>query len=158
MALVLIWLYRVAITAVLAFALRKGEEPERLVSGVIIATAALDVLNHATFGDPAFFAINPGHLVIDMWALACLLWVALRANRGWPLWACSAQIIVVLAHTSKLIDLSLVRYGYFAMTQLPVTIQAVALLVGTRAHLLRRERIGQYHAWRPDPRSALRPA
>lgn len=156
--MVLIWLYRAAIIAILAFALRKGEEPERLVSGIIIATAAADVLNHATFGDPAFFALNPGHLVIDMWALLGMLWVALRANRGWPLWACSAQIIVVLAHTSKLIDLSLVRFGYFAMTQLPVAIQITALLVGTRAHLRRKERIGQYHAWRPDLRATLRPA
>lgn len=156
--MVLIWLYRVAIAAVLAFALRKGEEPERLVAGIIIATATADAINHAMFGYPAFFALDPGHLVIDSWALVGLLWVALRANRGWPLWACAAQIIVVLAHTSKLIDLSLVRYGYFVMTQLPVTIQAVALLVGTRAHLLRRERIGRYHAWRPGPRAALRPA
>lgn len=152
--MVLIWLYRAAIVAILAFALRKGEEPERLVSGIIIATATADAINHAMFGDPAFFALNPGHLVIDGWALLGMLWVALRANRGWPLWACSAQIIVVLAHTSKLIDLSLVRYGYFAMTQLPVAIQTAALFAGTRAHLRRKRHIGPYHAWRP----ALQPA
>lgn len=154
----LIWLYRLGIAAILAFAMRKGEEPERLVAGIIFATAVADVLNHAAFGYPAFFALDPGHLVIDTWALAGLMWVALRANRGWPLWACAAQVIVVLAHTSKLIDLALVRYGYFVMTQLPVIIQVTALLVGTRAHLRRRRRIGPYNSWRPAPQATYRPA
>ncbi|MBB4612168.1 hypothetical protein [Novosphingobium taihuense] len=148
--MMLLWLYRLCIVAILAFALRKGEEPERFVSAIIIAAATADAINHAAFGSPAFYALDPGHLVIDTWALVGMLWVALRANRGWPLWACSAQIIVVLAHMSKLIDLSLVRYGYFTMTQLPAAIQMVALLAGTRAHLLRKQHIGPYHAWRPD--------
>jgi hypothetical protein len=54
----------------------------------------------------------------------------------------------MVAHAAKLTDLSLVRYGYFAMTQLPVIIQTVALFAGTVAHIRRTERIGRYHAWR----------
>lgn len=157
--MVLIWLYRTVFAATVLFALRKGGEPERLVTTILIATVLLDLLNHAVFGMPAFFSVDPGHLVIDSWAMIALLWVALRANRGWPMWVCSAQIIVVLAHMSKLIDLSLVRYGYFVMTQMPIFIQAAALLVGTIAHLRREERIGHYHAWRlpyPGP-PRLRP-
>ncbi|MGV3511260.1 MAG: hypothetical protein ACO1OX_04565 [Novosphingobium sp.] len=146
--MLLIWLYRAAVAATVLFALRKGGEPERLVATILLATVLLDLLNHAAFGMPAFFSVDPGHLVIDGWAMIALLWVALRANRGWPMWACSAQIIVVLAHMSKLIDLSLVRYGYFVMTQMPILIQAVALLAGTIAHFRREERIGRYHAWR----------
>lgn len=144
----LIWLYRAAIIAIVLFALRRGGEPERLVAVILLAVGVLDVLNHTVFGMPAFFSVDPGHLVIDGWAMLSLLWVALRANRGWPMWACSAQIIVVLAHMSKLIDLSLVRYGYFVMTQLPIFIQSAALLAGTVAHIRRERRIGRYHAWR----------
>ncbi|MBF9153160.1 hypothetical protein [Novosphingobium jiangmenense] len=144
----LIWLSRGAVLAILLYALRKGEEPERLVAVILVATGVLDGLNHAVFGVPALFLVDPGHLVIDSWALLGLTWVALRANRGWPLWACSAQVIVVLAHMAKLIDLSLVRYGYFAMTQLPIYIQSAALLAGTSAHLRREGQIGRYHAWR----------
>jgi bacteriorhodopsin len=57
-------------------------------------------------------------------------------------------VIVILAHLAKMIDLSLVRYGYFAMSQLPIAIQSAALLLGTTAHLQRTDRIGRYHAWR----------
>lgn len=144
----LIWTFRFAIAAVVIFAFRKGGEPERLVAAVLVATTALDLGNHAMFGETAFFAVDPGHLVIDSWAMTALMWVALRANRGWPMWVSAAQIIVVLGHMSKIIELSLVRYGYFAMTQMPLNIQAIALLLGTVAHMRREERVGRYHAWR----------
>lgn len=144
----LIWAYRLLVIAVLLFALRKGEEPERLISMIIILAIAMDVVNHSIFGDPTFFAVNPGHIVIDTWSLLAMLWIALRANRGWPMWVCSAQIIVVLSHVAKLTELSLVRFGYYAMAQLPLPIQVTALLLGTIAHTRRSERIGRYHAWR----------
>ncbi|KPF92121.1 hypothetical protein IP81_08835 [Novosphingobium sp. AAP83] len=148
--MMLIWTLRFAVAAIVIFALRKGGEPERLVAGVLLATAVLDVFNHAMFGEPVFFLVNPGHLVIDVWSMIVLMWIALRANRGWPMWVSAAQIIVVLGHSSKIIELSLVRYGYFAMTQMPLTVQAVALFLGTFAHLRRQERIGNYNAWRLD--------
>lgn len=144
----LIWTLRLIAVAIVLASLRKGGEPEKLVAAVLIATAGLDLVNHAMFGNPVFFAVNPGHLVIDIWAMIALLWVALRANRGWPLWVSAAQIIVVLGHTSKIIDLSLVRFGYFAMTQLPISIQVCALLLGTATHMRREQLIGRYHAWR----------
>ncbi|MFN3457084.1 MAG: hypothetical protein ACK4UL_04605 [Novosphingobium meiothermophilum] len=143
-----IWALRILTAAILAFALRKGDEPERLVAAILIATIVLDILNHAMFGFTEFFVVNPGHLVIDGWGALALLWVALRANRGWPMLVSAAQIIVVLGHLAKIIDLSLVRFGYFAMTQLPIAIQAMALFAGTWAHMRREERIGRYRGWR----------
>ncbi len=144
----LIWMYRLLFVAILLFALRKGEEPERLVAWIMFSAGALDVINHLVWGYPTFFAVNAGHIVIDTWSLLAMLWVALRANRAWPMWVCAAQIIVVLSHVAKLTELSLVRYGYFAMAQLPLPIQTTALLLGTIAHARRSERIGRYHAWR----------
>lgn len=148
--MMLIWTLRIAIAAIAIFAFRKGGEPERLVAAVLLAAAGLDVFNHILFGEPAFFLVNPGHLVIDAWSMIAMMWVALRANRAWPMWVSAAQIIVVLGHVSKIVELSLVRYGYYAMTQVPLNVQAVALLIGTIAHMRRRERIGNYNAWRLD--------
>lgn len=144
----LLWLPRIALFAIVLFAVRKGEEPERLVAAVLLSTFALDAVNHAMFGDPAFFAVNPGHVVIDGWAFLTLLWVALRANRGWPLWISASQVIVVLGHLAKIVDLSLVRYGYWVMTQVPATLQVIVLAIGTFAHMRREARIGRYHSWR----------
>lgn len=148
--MMLIWTLRIAISAIAIFAFRKGGEPERLVAAVLLASAGLDVFNHILFGEPAFYLVNPGHLVIDVWSMIALMWIALRANRAWPMWVSAAQIIVVLGHVSKIVELSLVRYGYYAMTQVPLNVQAAALLIGTIAHMRRQERIGNYNAWRLD--------
>ncbi|OYX60581.1 MAG: hypothetical protein B7Y89_15785 [Novosphingobium sp. 32-60-15] len=148
--MMLIWTLRIAIAAIAIFAFRKGGEPERLVAAVLLASAGLDVFNHILFGEPAFYLVNPGHLVIDVWSMIALMWIALRANRAWPMWVSAAQIIVVLGHVSKIVELSLVRYGYYAMTQVPLNVQAAALLIGTIAHMRRQERIGNYNAWRLD--------
>lgn len=148
--MMLIWTLRIAIAAIAIFAFRKGGEPERLVAAVLLAAAGLDVFNHILFGEPAFYLVNPGHLVIDVWSMIALMWIALRANRAWPMWVSAAQIIVVLGHVSKIVELSLVRYGYYAMTQVPLNVQAAALLIGTIAHMRRQERIGNYNAWRLD--------
>lgn len=146
----LIWTLRLAIAAITFFAFRKGGEPEKFVAAVFLGSTAIDLCNHAMFGDPVYYLVNPGHLVIDAWAMIALMWIALRANRGWPMWVCAAQIIVVLGHVSKIVELSLVRNGYFAMTEVPFVIQVVALLIGTVAHLRRQERIGNYNGWRID--------
>lgn len=144
-----LWLPRIVLFATVLFAARKGDEPERLVASILLATFALDVANHALFGDPAWFAVNPGHLVIDAWAFITLLWVALRANRGWPLWVTASQVLVVMGHIAKLWDMAMVRKAYWAMTQVPFTFQLLVLLVGTLAHEQRARRIGRYHSWRP---------
>lgn len=139
---------RILLLAVVIFAFRKGAEPERLVGVILTATFLLDLGNHALFGDPAWFAINPGHVVIDVWAFLALMWVALRANRGWPLCVSAGQMIVVLAHLAKLWEPSMVRKAYWGMTQMPFVLQLVVLALGTSAHIARARRIGWYHSWR----------
>lgn len=143
-----LWIPRLALFATVFFVARRGGEPEKLVAAVLFATFGLDVLNHAWFGDPGWFAVNPGHLVIDGWAFITLLWVALRANRGWPLWVGSCQVIVVIGHAAKIWEVETVRWAYWAMTQIPFVFQLALLAIGTIAHVARQQRIGAYHAWR----------
>ncbi|MFD2781456.1 hypothetical protein ACFS32_10405 [Novosphingobium pokkalii] len=118
------------------------------MAAILLATFALDVANHAIFGDPAWFAVNPGHLVIDLWAFIVLLWVAVRANRAWPLAVSAAQALVVLGHVAKLWELAMVRKAYWVMTQVPFSLQLLVLIFGTAAHMQRSRRLGDYHGWR----------
>ncbi|GAC1569910.1 MAG: hypothetical protein NVS3B27_15200 [Novosphingobium sp.] len=100
--LTLLLAYNAIVLATVALALRKGDEPEQLTSLVIVTALFADVINHWLLGAPNFFTINPGHLVLDGWELIVLMWVALYANRGWPLWVAALQMIVVAGHLSKL--------------------------------------------------------
>lgn len=143
-----LWLLRLVLIATTLFAARKGGAPERLVATVLLTTFLLDVANHALFGDPAWYMVNPGHLVIDTWAFITLLWVSLYANRGWPLWVSASQVLVILGHIAKLSEVEMVRRAYWTMTQMPFAFQLVVLAIGTVAHMRRQQRIGRYHAWR----------
>jgi hypothetical protein len=130
-------------------ALRKGDEPEQLTSLVLMTAVFSDNLNHWLFGTPNYFTINPGHLVLDGWQLIVLVWVALYANRGWPLWVGALQMIAVAGHLSKLFDIAEIRRGYWVMISVPGYVQLVVLWVGLASHARRVERIGPYAAWRP---------
>ncbi len=146
-----IWLSRLLLATGALFALRKGDEPEKLVAMIMVAEVPLDLGNHAAYGYPTWFAVNPGHFVIDLWVLITMAWVALRANRGWPLWACAMQLIVVVAHLGKLFEIDEARRSYWLMSQVPGLAQVVTLILGTHAHVLRQRRIGRYAPWRPEP-------
>jgi len=143
-----IWLTRILLFAVVLVAARKGDEPERLTAAVLLSTFVLDLVNHAVFGDPVWYAVNPGHVVIDSWAFCALLSIALYANRGWPLLVGAGQMIVMVGHVTKLWDLTMARRAYWVLTQMPFLLQLMVLLIGTLAHMNRERRIGPYQCWR----------
>jgi len=144
-----VWLSRLLLCLAILFAARKGDEPERLVAIILVASFVFDVPNHLIFGDPTWFEVNPGHFVIDVWALLTFTWVALRANRGWPLWISATQLIVVMAHFAKLLEIDEARRSYWILTVVPGLLQLCGLIIGTWAHDARQRRIGRYSAWRP---------
>jgi hypothetical protein len=144
-----VWLFRFLLITSVGFAVRKGDEPERLVAIVFGTAFLIDFPNHFFFGDPTWFEVNPGHFVIDSWMLLTFTWVALKANRGWPLWISALQLIVVMAHVTKLFEIDEARRSYAVLTEAPGLIQYVTLIIGTYAHAARQGRIGPYAAWRP---------
>ncbi len=144
-----VWISRLLLGLAILFAARKGDEPEQLVAIIFVATCIFDVANHLVFGAPTWFEVNPGHFVIDLWAFLTLTWVALQANRGWPLLTSATQLLVVIAHFAKLFEIDQARRTYWVMTVVPPQAQLIVLMIGTFAHVMRQRRIGRYAAWRP---------
>ncbi len=138
-----------ALVFVAAFvALARGGPPERLAAGIIVCWIIADVSYHVMFGPSGFEKVDPVHLVLDGGELIAINWLALRANRMWPLWAAAAQLICVAGHVVLFIEPDGMRRAYWAMTQLPPYIQLTALILGAVAHARRYERIGPYRSWR----------
>lgn len=129
-------------------AYRRGGPPEQLAAAVIIGWILADAAYHLLFGPSGFARVDPVHLVLDGGEMVAILWIALRANRMWPLWAAAAQLICVSGHVAALIEPGGMRRAYWAMTQLPQYIQLTALLLGAAAHARRQRVIGPYRSWR----------
>jgi hypothetical protein len=126
----------------------RGGPPERVAATIIVSWILLDVSYHLLFGPSGFEEVDPVHLVLDGAELVAITWLALRANRIWPLWAAAAQLICVSGHVAALVEPRGITQAYWAMTQIPPFIQIIALVSGAAAHARRMRRIGPYRSWR----------
>ena len=117
-------------------AVARGGAPERLAAGIIVCWIMADVAYHLMYGPSGFAHVDPVHLVLDGGELVAIVWLALRANRMWPLWAAAAQLICVSGHIALFTEPGM-RRAYWAMTQLPQYIQLTALVLGAVAHARR---------------------
>lgn len=126
----------------------RGGEPERLTALIMITGTLTYALFEWLIGDPGYFAVYPGGFVVDLWTLGVLVWIGLRANRGWPLVVAALQIVIMLGHIAKIADTVAARKAYYAMTHLPFLLQMIVIIAGCWTHYLRFRRIGWYHPWR----------
>ena len=131
-----------------AYALWRGGPPERFAAKIVIIWIMTDVGYHLLFGPSGFTVVDPAHLVIDGAELVAITWLALQANRIWPVWAAAAQVMTFSGHLVVMISKSGWNYAYWAMTQLPPYIQLFALVCGVVFHARRFRRIGHYRSWR----------
>ena len=129
-------------------ALRFGGAPERIGATIVLAWALSDVAYHTVLGRTEVASVDVGHFVIDGTVLVAIIWLALRADRLWPLWAAGAQLICFTGHLIALIETDNVHRAYWAMTQTPQYVQLGALLIGTYRHARRKRRVGDDTAWR----------
>lgn len=125
-----------------------GGPPEQLAAKVIVIWILVDVSYHLLFGPSGFREVDPAHLVIDGAELAAIVWLALRANRLWPIFAAAAQLITFVGHVVAMIDNGGMSRAYWAITQLPPYIQLFALVCGVASHARRLRRLGPYRSWR----------
>lgn len=130
------------------FAFWRGGPPEKIAAAIIIAWIVADIGYHLVYGPSGFETVDPVHIVLDGAELIAISWLALCANRVWPLWAAAAQLICVAGHLAAYIEPGGMRLAYWAMTQIPPFVQLIALIAGAGAHAARLRRVGSYRSWR----------
>lgn len=149
----LLWQYRGSlqhiVIALLAIACwLRGAGPEKAASGVLVAFVVADRLYHAIFGTAVYHTVDLGHFATDLAALAAFGWIAMLANRIYPLWIFSAQIIATSMHFQRLVFANIDPLTYAILYRVPSYLQ-IALLVGGLAYHARRQRtFGGYRSWR----------
>lgn len=135
--------------AVYFVAVWRGGAPERVGAAILFAAFIADDLYHALTGTVQFRRFDPAELAIDGFSLLAFAWLAVGANRLWPIVAAALQLMAVAGHLSTLV-VSGTQRAYWAMTEPPVLLGVVTLAIGLAAHVRRERRIGPYPDWRPD--------
>ena len=144
------WLTEAALLLLLALAIRRGGQPEKWIASTIPLSFFLGAILIAARGPEEFWAFDPLLFVIDAGIFGVELWVALRANRWWPLCATALQLIVLIGHIAKALQIRGLPQVYWGMTTLPLYLQLGVLLAGIYAHAGRVAARGPYPDWRLD--------
>ena len=133
--------------AICIYALYRGGGPERWVASVVIGMVLLDPAVHV-FTPLNYTALDPGHLIIDAIAWIGLFAIALRANRFWPLCVVSLQTIALVAHATRLLDMTIHPKAYMIMQIASSSPLLALLMMGTFYHQKRLKTIGSDRSWR----------
>jgi hypothetical protein len=125
--------YTALLLIVVGYAIHRGGEPERSGAAVLLW------LSFGTFLFRPFIALNylsidMGTLIVDLVGLAGFLYLGLKIDRTWTIWACSAQVIAVTGHVVRYMQLQEAPLAYAVMIRGPAYIQCLALLIGTLAY------------------------
>lgn len=128
------------------YALFKGGAPERIAATTI---AVGSILSLAALSSPArsYQSVEIGIFLVDVVCLLVFLALALRANRYWPLWVTALQTIGTAGHALRLVDPTMIRWGYaFALAFWSYPMLALIAL-GTWRHQQRLARLGVDRSW-----------
>ena len=89
-------------------ALWLGRNSERWTAIVLILASIASLIAQSS----KFFQPESGILLIDLALLSYLVWLALRSDRFWPMYAAGFQIIGTLIHVARITDDSIFQSAY----------------------------------------------
>ncbi|WP_260923082.1 hypothetical protein [Novosphingobium sp. 9] len=143
------WFQWFGLVVLVIVSFRRGAAPERWLSSILLGMIGFDFAYHGIFGQPGIVIDrgNIGHFLNDLWVMAAIFVVAMRANRVYPLWLGAAQIIAVLAHCYRFAFTDIDMLAYAIMQRMPSWIQLVVMTIGLTAHIRRERAIGPYPSW-----------
>jgi MFS superfamily sulfate permease-like transporter len=138
-------IFTVSLPLCCSFALLRGGSPERIIAALfLIANAATFVAGTGTT-QPG--VTRWGVFAVDVVMLISLGAVALRANRIWPLWITSMQLVTVLAHLSTMVRPATSPEAY----RWSITVTSLAMLgalgLQTYMRMKRVTRFGADRSW-----------
>ena len=126
----------------------RGGGPERIIATVLVAMVVVDKAVHFLFIDYGEATFDQLHLVIDLASLAAMVAVGVTAQRYWPLWASSCQLISVLTHLGWALETKLPVQVYLVLDIAPSTLISGALILGTVRHRRRLAKLGTDSSWK----------
>lgn len=102
------WLGLTATLFCLGIAIWKGGFEERLVAVCFLLALAVTIF----FRDYSWPDIQWGAFVADTALFVVLLVISLRAAKYWPMAAASIQLLAVITHIAKLMDVGMGQWAY----------------------------------------------
>ena len=139
-------IFNLALLIACGFALVRGAAPERMVAMLMASAALATLLAGSNF---RFARVETSVFVIDALLMVGLVAVALLANRFWPIWLASLQIIAFAFHGVRAYIQDLPGWSYQRAVSLIAYPMLLILLVGAQRHHARIKLRGSEPSWSP---------
>ncbi len=139
-------LFLAFLLAALGFAAWRGGAPERAMAAIALGVVGADAILHRYI--PVEFAtLDVGHLAIDLFGVSATTALALCAHRFWPMIAAVLHVLPLLAHTSRMLDMTLHPAAYLTMQVAASWLVPPLLILATWRHQRRLRRRGSDPSW-----------
>lgn len=126
----------------------KGGGPEKAIAATFAGMWLFDLVLHAAAQALSSTIIVPtGHLVIDLMASGAFVGIALVANRVYPLWIASLQLISTIAHFVRALYPSISQSALAILMITPSYFEILAFTIGTWCHLRRVRQAPPPRSW-----------
>lgn len=126
------------------YAIWRGGAPERITGWLLIGAAILTLV----VGHPSQYShLELGMFLIDLALLICLVVIALKADRLWPMVLAALHLDSTAVHILKLFDAELIRVTYAVMIVMWSYPMLLILAIGTLRHQRRLAQFGEDRAW-----------
>jgi hypothetical protein len=141
--------YQEVILALLVIvAVWRGASPERWVAATFAAIWGVDRLYHLSIPTGLFWReVDLGHCAIDFVGFASIGWVALRANRIYPICLGALQLMVLMSHVVRGLSPAIVTGAYRILALAPSYLLIAVFAAGLLLHIRRQAKFGPYRSW-----------
>jgi hypothetical protein len=131
--------FTLILIACCAYAMAFGGQPERQVAFMLLVAAMATALVGYGFPQPRG-TIRWPVMFVDFALVAALMWVALRANRLWPMFVTALQLITAVAHPALVLAGTTAPRAYMIAIFMSGFLIPPVLALGTFLH---RRRMAQ---------------
>lgn len=139
-------LFLAFLLAALGYAAWRGGGPERAMAAIALGLVGADwILHH--YIPLEFPTLDVGHLMIDLFGVSTTTMLALCAHRFWPMIAAALHILPLLAHTTRLLDVSMHPAAYLTMQVAASWLVPPLLILATWRHQRRLRQKGNDPSW-----------
>lgn len=133
------YLQAAILALVTLFAWRIGSREQRIVATTLSAVFILVTIYGLVVGRQSDWIGIPYHrFAFDIVALGIFLFLWVKGNSWWLLWVASAQLLSVMAHFARLLDLPLPPLGYAVMEIWPFWLAILATGIAIFLHHKRK--------------------
>ena len=121
----------------LAVAFRRGGRPEQITFSTFIAMW-IGVLTHDWIASGQttmrstsdYLTVNLGDLIVDLVALAVFVWLAIRANRIYPIWIAGFQLVSMMTHLPRELNPTIFPQAYAIFNRAPFYLILATAAIG----------------------------